>query len=502
MSARRSRPLWTTVFSVLAALALILVVQAQAARPLNVSQSVKQGQTLSGQIAWTASVSGPKSSSITVTFAVDGVVRSTDSSNPYAYNGGGTFDTSTLSDGSHTFTVTARTSSGTATNTATATVQNTPAPPPPTFTVSESLPTWSSLAGTIPWTATPSISSSSVAHVDFLVDSQVVLSDTTAPYGDTPGFFDTTKVANGSHSFSVKAYAVDGQTATSTSTSTVLNGTATPQPTFPIYAAFYYPWYPETWSVNGQFLKYHPSLGYYSTTNLAVQQAHVRALQYAGMKAAISSWWGPGHYSDTRLKQLMQTTVGMGSSLKWAVYYENEGYGDPTVDKLASDLAYIRDNLATSSAYLKINGRFVVFVYSAGDKTCALADRWAQANSLIGNAAYVDLKVFLGYGSCANQPASWHQYGPAWAEDKQPGYSITISPGFWACDEATPRLARDPARWASNVADLVSNTAPWRLVTTFNEWCEGTAAESAQEWASPSGYGVYLDTLHNAILGP
>jgi hypothetical protein len=34
-------------------------------------------------------------------------------------------------------------------------------------------------------------------------------------------------------------------------------------------------------------------------------------------------------------------------------------------------------------------------------------------------------------------------------------------------------------------------------VTTFNEWGEGTAVESATEWASPSGYGAYLDALHN-----
>jgi len=34
-------------------------------------------------------------------------------------------------------------------------------------------------------------------------------------------------------------------------------------------------------------------------------------------------------------------------------------------------------------------------------------------------------------------------------------------------------------------------------VTTFNEWGEGTSVESAQEWSSASGYGSYLDVLHN-----
>jgi hypothetical protein len=297
----------------------------------------------------------------------------------------------------------------------------------------------------------------------------------------------------------------DAGTATSSSSATsavTSTAVATPQPSFPITAAFYYPWYPETWTINGAHVFYHPSLGYYSSTDLAVQQAHVRALEYAGMKAAISSWWGPGHYTDTRLEQLLQTTTSMGSPLKWAVYYENEGYGNPTVSTIASDLAYIRDNLATSQAYLRVGGKFVVFVYGADDTTCDVANRWKQANDQLGDPAYVDLKVFLGYRNCASQPSSWHQYGPDVPSDEQPGYSYSISPGWWRADRSSPLLARDPSRWKTNVAAMAAASEPWRLVTTFNEWVEGTAVESAQEWASSSGYGTYLDALHAAFGAP
>ena len=61
------------------------------------------------------------------------------------------------------------------------------------------------------------------------------------------------------------------------------------------------------------------------------------------------------------------------------------------------------------------------------------------------------------------------------------------------------RLARAPARWAANVQAMKASNAPWQLVTTFNEWGEGTAVESAQQWASYSGYGTYLDTLHHTL---
>ena len=57
---------------------------------------------------------------------------------------------------------------------------------------------------------------------------------------------------------------------------------------------------------------------------------------------------------------------------------------------------------------------------------------------------------------------------------------------------------RDPNRWSTNVQAMIGSGAPWQLITTFSEWGEGTSVESATEWSSASGYGAYLDALHNA----
>jgi hypothetical protein len=40
----------------------------------------------------------------------------------------------------------------------------------------------------------------------------------------------------------------------------------------------------------------------------------------------------------------------------------------------------------------------------------------------------------------------------------------------------------------------------WQLVTTWNEWGEGTAVESAREWATRSGQGRYADILHRQLV--
>src|SRR5690349_11125038 len=264
------------------------------------------------------------------------------------------------------------------------------------------------------------------------------------------------------------------------------------QPSFPLRAAFYYPWFPEAWNQQGfnPFTNYNPSLGFYDASQ-AVTKQHIAAMQYGGIQAGIASWWGQGSKTDTHIPGLLQ--AASGTNFRWSIYYENESQGDPSVSQLTSDLTYLRDKYCNDPSFLRINGKFVVFVYADGGDACGMADRWKQANTV---GAYVVLKVFVGYHNCASQPDSWHQYSPAVAADSQKGYSYAIAPGFWKKGD-TVRLARDLTRWNQNVRDMVASGAPWQLVTTFNEWGEGTSVESAKEWETGSGYGAYLDALHS-----
>jgi len=268
------------------------------------------------------------------------------------------------------------------------------------------------------------------------------------------------------------------------------------QPGFPIRAAFYYPWFPEAWTQNGisPFTKYTPTAGFYDSSSTALVQQHVRSLEYGRVEAGIASWWGQGSRTDTRIPTLLSATRALGSDFRWSLYYEQEGSADPSPAAIETDLRYIRDRYGTDPAYLRVNGRFVVFVYADAQDGCAMADRWKQANATAG--AYLVLKVFGGYRSCLSQPDGWHQYAPAVATDSQVGNSFSISPGFNKAGELAPRLARDPARWNQNIRDMVASNAPFQLVTTFNEWGEGTSVESAQEWSSASAHGLYLDSLH------
>ena len=260
---------------------------------------------------------------------------------------------------------------------------------------------------------------------------------------------------------------------------------------FPIRGAFYYPWFPETWSVNGSPVKYTPFLGHYRNGHSNVQRAHVDMLEYANVDVAIASWWGPDHHLDrSRITNLLNKSKG--KSLKWTIYHEEERHNDQTIDELRADMAYLKKWFAWHENWAHVDGRPLIFVYN--DSGCDVSERWMAAAN---GEWHVVLKRFRNDDECPVQPDHWHQYGPAHAVVHEPGSSFAISPGFWKADENTPVLARlSTEEWRTNVMDMVSSNEPWQLITTFNEWGEGTAVEGATEWAGSSGYGQYVDVLH------
>ena len=266
------------------------------------------------------------------------------------------------------------------------------------------------------------------------------------------------------------------------------------QPAFPIRATFYYPWFPETWSQGGidPFTNYRPSLGLYDSGDPSVIRAHLRAMRYGGIEVGISSWWGQGEPTDQRVRPLLRAATD--TTFRWTLYYELEGYGDPAVDRIRADLRYIRSRYASDQSFLRQEGRFVLFVFSADDTGCGVVNRWARANTV---GAYLVFEAFPGYLACPVQPDGWHLYGASAAEAALLPYSFSVTPGFWKAGEE-PFFVRDPARWVQDVSNMLGSGARWQLVTTFNEWGEGTSVESAEEWASDSGFGSYLDALHEA----
>lgn len=273
-------------------------------------------------------------------------------------------------------------------------------------------------------------------------------------------------------------------------------------PASPVRAAFYYPWFPETWHSNDH---YEPTLGRYDNNNRTVVAAHFAAMKYAGLDAAIASWWGQGTPTGGRLPGLLDAADAQGFSV--LPYYEREfGDADPSAADVAADLDYMAGLVAEKPAWLHVGTQPALFVYNAGATGCADVTRWKEAeaqhqtNSANPQDWYISMKVFPGYESCPDQPDTWHQYGPAVPLSTHGNYHANVSPGFWHHNEATPRLERDLARFKCDLANMRDLDVSWELVTSFNEWGEGTSVEPATAWQSSTGYGDYLDAMRAVFV--
>lgn len=313
------------------------------------------------------------------------------------------------------------------------------------------------------------------------------------------------------------------------------------QPTAPYYGTFFYEWYKTqgtdgSWSYwpdhgnnppNTWFSKYlpdpkpgvfDPSTELYSSNDYANFKWQVAKMAEAHIEVSIASWFGPNTKEDIAFDRIINDFMGRSdnpySNLRWAMYYEDEGFEDPSVTTLVSDLNLIKTKYANSPYMLKVGGKPVVFVYAgANDIPGTMTQRWKDANTQLGNYFYINLKVFPGYVTDANQPSSWHQYSPASRSGIHSPYSAYISPGFFLDDGVSAeRLVRNATDFETAANSIVSANVTWKLVETWNEWGEGTSVEPGtstrfnsttnKDEPDPNGYpfgNLYIDILNRTF---
>ena len=367
------------------------------------------------------------------------------------------------------------------------------------------------------------------------VSQQVSLSATGLPDGVSATFVPTTIAAGDTATLTLSS-SISTSPATTSLTVVGTGPAAAPTTSLAltvttpsvIRAAFYYPWFPDAWTQQGlnPFTNYVPTRGYYST-DVATVSAQIADMQYAGVTLGIASWFGLTSNTEKHWPAIMQAAQGTGFA--WAPYYEKESTSDPTPQQIADDLHYLRSTYGgPGSALASLPGKGMpVFVYNSDDATnakgCDTVNRWTQARQLLqqeySESIYIDLKVFPQYTTCPGSAAinGWHQYGPASARQNfstAPGDgSFAISPGYWKAGTpygTAPFLARDLTRWQSDIGAMNTSSAKWQLITTYNEWGEGTAIESSSgclntppsgtlcDWSGGNTTSSFVASLHDA----
>jgi hypothetical protein len=192
--------------------------------------SPANGATVSATVPVTASASD-NVGVVGVQFFRDGIaLGAEDTAAPYSVS----WNTTTVSDGSHTLTAVARDAAGNSRTSATVTVtvNNAPPPPPPDTTPPTVSITAPANGATVKGTQTVSASASDnvgVVGVQFLLDDGINGSAeaTTAPYSVS---WDTTTVSDGSHKITAIARDAAGNSKTSAPVTVTVSNAAPPPP--------------------------------------------------------------------------------------------------------------------------------------------------------------------------------------------------------------------------------------------------------------------------------
>ena len=174
------------------------------------------GATVSGTVNVTASASDNVGVT-SVDFYIDGGLAGTDTTSPYSYS----WNTASVANGSHSIFSRAHDAAGNVgtSSTVNVTVNNTvPDTTPPTTSITAPS-NGSTVSGTVAVTASAS-DNVGVTSVAFYIDGGLASTDTTSPYSYS---WDTTAVANGSHSIFSRAYDAAGNVGTSSTVNVTVN---------------------------------------------------------------------------------------------------------------------------------------------------------------------------------------------------------------------------------------------------------------------------------------
>jgi hypothetical protein len=271
--------------------------------------------------------------------------------------------------------------------------------------------------------------------------------------------------------------------------------------------AFYYAWYDhKTWN-SGQVPDV--PLTRYASADRGAMVRHVEQAQYAGIDALVLNWWGKGNPTEKNLKTLLDVAAEKG--FRVAVDFDINSPFMGGEGSYADNLRHLHNSHASHPAYLRYQGRPVVFFYNVSRYPVSMwrrlrdqADPHRQAIWIAEGTDVSYLSVFDGH----------HLYSVTWTNRIPPGQTLpkwgdrlrkynrehgtaklwvaTVMPGY---DDRKVRpgsgfaRSRDGGEYYRQCWQAAIASKPhWVIINSFNEWPEGTYIEPSQAYGQ-----LYLD---------
>ena len=271
--------------------------------------------------------------------------------------------------------------------------------------------------------------------------------------------------------------------------------------------AFYYAWYDQNTWTSSQVPDL--PLAPYVSANRETIARHVDQAQRAGIDAFVLNWWGTGNQTETNLRTLLDVASQKG--FRVAVDFDINSPFMGGVSSYADNLRHLHTVHAAHGAYLRYQGRPVVFFYNVSRLAVAtwrdLRDQVDPGRDAVWIAEGTDLayqSVFDGH----------HLYSITWPNRIPPSRTLpswgnrvrkynlnqgtaklwvaTVMPGY---DDRKIRpvngflRTRDGGDYYTQCWQAAIDSRPhWVIINSFNEWPEGSAIEPSQSYGN-----LYLD---------
>jgi hypothetical protein len=288
--------------------------------------------------------------------------------------------------------------------------------------------------------------------------------------------------------------------------------------------AFYYPWYGTADGPGGAGRMVHwgrintankdiqastnyPIIGAYDSHDPKLIDQHCRWAKGAGIDTLIVSWWGHHSYCDRAMDRILDGCGRHGLTV--CIYYETVPRPQ-TPESAANDIVKVLNKYSRHAAHLKVNGKPVVFIYGRTLQELGLTD-WLKAIRIINKKykggvttigdqfSYGAARVFDGvhtYNTAGSLRGQIPDAARKWAADTYKSWvqladqagkisTITVIPGYDDTKIRTPGLAvkRYKTRlYRTQWEEAIKADPHWILITSFNEWHEGSEIEPSFEY--------------------